>query len=223
MASLTFAQDTDLEEKVLEIIRNNPEIVMEAIKILQAKDAKNKQEQVDQNIKSNKQRLEDDKNAPILGNPTGEIIIVEFFDYNCGYCRRAFKTVMNLIEDNEAIKVVLREWPILGDGSVFAAKASLASQNQQKYKAFHKALMGNRGPHTEKSVLKIAKKIGMDIDQLKSDMNSSSVLEHLEESQKLSQSLGISGTPVFVFGEKMVPGAIDFQAMKDLVAQMVSK
>ena len=78
MASLTFAQDTDLEEKVLEIIRNNPEIVMEAIKILQAKDAKNKQEQVDQNIKSNKQRLEDDKSAPILGNPTGEIIIVEF-------------------------------------------------------------------------------------------------------------------------------------------------
>ena len=223
MASLTFAQDTDLEEKVLEIIRNNPEIGMEAIKILQAKDAKNKQEQVDQNIKSNKQRLEDDKSAPILGNPTGEIIIVEFFDYNCGYCRRAFKTVMNLIEDNEAIKVVMREWPILGDGSVFAAKASLASQNQQKYKAFHEALMGNRGPHTEKSVLKIAKKIGMDIDQLKSDMNSSSVLEHLEESQKLSQSLGISGTPAFVFGEKMVPGAIDFQAMKDLVAQMVSK
>ena len=83
--------------------------------------------------------------------------------------------------------------------------------------------MGNRGPHTEKSVLKIAKNIGMDIDQLKSDMNSSSVLEHLEESQKLSQSLGISGTPAFVFGEKMVPGAIDFQAMKDLVAQMVSK
>ncbi len=223
MASLTFAQDTDLEEKVLEIIRNNPEIVMEAIKILQAKDAKNKQEQVDQNIKSNKQRLEDDKSAPILGNPTGEIIIVEFFDYNCGYCRRAFKTVMNLIEDNEAIKVVMREWPILGDGSVFAAKASLASQNQQKYKAFHEALMDNRGPHTEKSVLKIAENIGMDIDQLKSDMNSSSVLEHLEESQKLSQSLGISGTPAFVFGEKMVPGAIDFQAMKDLVAQMVSK
>ena len=158
-----------------------------------------------------------------IGPDNAKNTIIEFFDYNCGYCRRAFKTVMNLIEDNEAIKVVMREWPILGDGSVFAAKASLASQNQQKYKAFHEALMGNRGPHTEKSVLKIAKNIGMDIDQLKSDMNSSSVLEHLEESQKLSQSLGISGTPAFVFGEKMVPGAIDFQAMKDLVAQMVSK
>lgn len=222
IASLTFAQDTDLEKKVLEIIRNNPEIIMEAIKILQAKDAKNKQEQADQNIKSNKQRLEDDKNAPILGNPNGEIIIVEFFDYNCGYCRRAFKTIMNLIADNNAVKVVMRELPILGDASVFTAKASLASQKQQKYEEFHVALMNNRSRNTEKSVLKIAKKIGMDIDQLQLDMNSSFVLNHIEESQKLSESLGISGTPAFVFGEKIVPGAIDLQAMKDLVAQIAS-
>ena len=222
IASLTFAQDTDLEKKVLEIIRNNPEIIMEAIKILQAKDAKNKQEQADQNIKSNKQRLEDDKNAPILGNPNGEITIVEFFDYNCGYCRRAFKTIMNLIADNNAVKVVMRELPILGDASVFTAKASLASQKQQKYEEFHVALMNNRSRNTEKSVLKIAKKIGMDIDQLQLDMNSSFVLNHIEESQKLSESLGISGTPAFVFGEKIVPGAIDLQAMKDLVAQIAS-
>ena len=222
IASLTFAQDTDLEKKVLEIIRNNPEIIMEAIKILQAKDAKNKQEQADQNIKSNKQRLEDDKNAPILGNPNGEITIVEFFDYNCGYCRRAFKTIMNLIADNNAVKVVMRELPILGDASVFTAKASLASQKQQKYEEFHVALMNNRSRNTEKSVLKIAKKIGMDVDQLQLDMNSSFVLDHLEESQKLSESLGISGTPAFVFGEKIVPGAIDLQAMKDLVAQIAS-
>ena len=222
IASLTFAQDTDLEKKVLEIIRNNPEIIMEAIKILQAKDAKNKQEQADQNIKSNKQRLEDDKNAPILGNPNGEITIVEFFDYNCGYCRRAFKTIMNLIADNNAVKVVMRELPILGDASVFTAKASLASQRQQKYEEFHVALMNNRSRNTEKSVLKIAKKIGMDIDQLQLDMNSSFVLNHIEESQKLSESLGISGTPAFVFGEKIVPGAIDLQAMKDLVAQIAS-
>ena len=222
IASLTFAQDTDLEKKVLEIIRNNPEIIMEAIKILQAKDAKNKQEQADQNIISNKQRLEDDKNAPILGNPNGEITIVEFFDYNCGYCRRAFKTIMNLIADNNAVKVVMRELPILGDASVFTAKASLASQKQQKYEEFHVALMNNRSRNTEKSVLKIAKKIGMDIDQLQLDMNSSFVLDHIEESQKLSESLGISGTPAFVFGEKIVPGAIDLQAMKDLVAQIAS-
>ena len=222
IASLTFAQDTDLEKKVLEIIRNNPEIIMEAIKIMQAKDAKNKQEQADRNIKSNKQRLEDDKNAPILGNPNGEITIVEFFDYNCGYCRRAFKTIMNLIADNNAVKVVMRELPILGDASVFTAKASLASQKQQKYEEFHVALMNNRSRNTEKSVLKIAKKIGMDIDQLQLDMNSSFVLDHIEESQKLSESLGISGTPAFVFGEKIVPGAIDLQAMKDLVAQIAS-
>ena len=222
IASLTFAQDTDLEKKVLEIIRNNPEIIMEAIKILQAKDAKNKQEQADQNIKSNKQRLEDDKNAPILGNPNGEITIVEFFDYNCGYCRRAFKTIMNLIADNNAVKVVMRELPILGDASVFTAKASLASQKQQKYEEFHVALMNNRSRNTEKSVLKIAKKIGMDVDQLQLDMNSSFVLDHIEESQKLSELLGISGTPAFVFGEKIVPGAIDLQAMKDLVAQIAS-
>lgn len=222
LASISFAQDTTLEKKVLEIIRNNPEIIMEAIKILQAREAQFKQEQVDQNIKSNKQRLEDDRSAPILGNPNGQITIVEFFDYNCGYCRRAFKTVMDLIDDNREVKVVMRELPILGDASVFTAKASLASQNQQKYKEFHAALMGNRGRNTEKSVLKIAKKIGINIDQLKADMNSNFVLNHIEESQKLSQSLGISGTPAFVFGKEIVPGAIDLQNMKDLVTKMAS-
>ena len=222
LASITFAQDTTLEKKVLEIIRNNPEIIMEAIKILQAREAQFKQEQVDQNIKTSKQWLKDDKNAPVLGNPNGEITIVEFFDYNCGYCRRAFKTIMSLIEDNNSIKVVMRELPILGDASVFTAKASLAAQNQKKYKEFHIALMDNRGRNTEKSVLKIAKQIGLNIDQLKLDMNSSFVLTHIEESKKLSQSLGINGTPAFVFGNEIVPGALDLQTMKDLVLKMVS-
>ena len=213
--------DLSLEQKVLNIIRNNPEIVLEAIKLLQENEVGNEISDKGEIKKSSNQIFEDDPKAPILGNPDGSITIVEFFDYNCGYCRKAFKTIMDLIKENKNIRVVMREWPILGEASVFAAKASLAAANQNKYEELHTELMNNRGRNSEKLVIEIANKIGINIEKLKEDMNSQSVLNHLQDSHNLSKILGINGTPAFVFGDQVIPGAIDLKSMRTLVGAMV--
>jgi protein-disulfide isomerase len=127
---------------------------------------------------------------------------------------------MDLIKENKNIRVVMREWPILGEASVFAAKASLAADNQGKYEEFHKELMNNRGRINEKSVMETAKKIGINIKKLKGDMNSQLVLIHLQGSNNLSKILGINGTPAFVFGDQVVPGAIDLKSMRTLVKKI---
>ena len=122
-------------------------------------------------------------NAPVVGNPEGQITIVEFFDYNCSYCRRAFKAVRDVMEENDNIRVVMREFPILGEGSDYAARASLAAMKQGKYQEFHWALMGDdiaAYSIKEDGVLKVARDVGWDIEQLQADMQSDSVTAHIE-------------------------------------------
>ena len=212
--------DLSLEQKVLNIIRNNPEIVLEAIKLLQDNEVSVEINDKGETQKSSNQIFKDDPQAPILGNPDGSVTIIEFFDYNCGYCRKAFRTIMDLIKENKNIRVVMREWPILGEASVFAAKASLAANKQGKYEELHAALMNNRGRVSKKSVFEAAKKIGINIEKLKEDMNSQLVLNHLQGSNNLSKILGINGTPAFVFGDQVVPGAIDLKSMRTLAGEI---
>ncbi len=209
-----------VKELVLEAIRENPEIVREAIEILQAQEEAAQAEAARLFLSQQRQILENDPNAPVIGNPDGDVTVVEFFDYNCGYCRRVFPNVKALLENDTNVRVVMREWPILGEASVFAARASLAAREQGKYEEFHNALMGNRGRITEASVMSIAEGLGLDTDQLRADMNSDAVNAHLETSQRLTQALGFNGTPAFVFGDELVPGAIETDQMEALVAQI---
>lgn len=207
-----------MQELVLETIRENPEIVMEAIETLQARKEQAETDQAKALLVANRGALEQDPNAPVLGNPDGDVTIIEFFDYNCGYCRRVFGDVEKLIKADENLRVVVREWPILGEESVYAAKASLASRNQGKYAEFHVALMKNSGRANEASVLRIAAELGMDVDQLQRDMEAPEVAAHLQTSHQLTQAFGLNGTPAFIFGEELVPGAIDLEQMQELVA-----
>jgi len=146
--------------------------------------------------------------------------VVEFFDYNCGYCRRVFPAVQDLIDGDDNVRVVLREWPILGEESEFAARAALASRNQGKYVEFHNALMADAGRASEASVLSLADDLGMDIDQLRADMESAVVDAHFETSSALAQALGINGTPAFVFEDRLIPGAIELDQMRELVDEL---
>lgn len=215
------AQDLDeaaLEALILETIRNNPEIVMEAIQVLQEREAEAQALASAEALRAQQAALQNDPNAPIWGNPDGDVTIVEFFDYNCGFCRRVFPNVKELVEGDGNIRVVMREWPILGEESVFAARAALASRKQDKYTEFHNALMAHEGRASEANVLTIADDLGMDIDQLREDMNGAEVDAHIAVSRQLTQSLGLNGTPAFVFGDQLVPGAIELDQMKDLVA-----
>lgn len=214
------AQDLDeaaLKALILDTIRDNPEIVREAIEILQTREAEAQALASAAALRAQKAALQNDPNAPVMGNPDGDVTIVEFFDYNCGYCRRVFPTVKDLVESDGNIRVVMREWPILGEESVFAARAALASRKQGKYAEFHDALMAHQGRASQANVLSIADDLGMDIDQLRADMEGAEVDAHLAASQQLTQSLGLNGTPAFVFGDQLIPGAIDLDQMKDLV------
>lgn len=206
-----------VKELVLEAIRENPEIVMEAVAILEQKQAAAAELARVNVLETERDRIERDPNAPVLGNPDGDVTVVEFFDYNCPYCRRAMPEVQGLLDADPNVRLVYREWPILGEGSVFAARAALASRKQGKYEEYHWAMMGMSGRAEEASVLRIAAEIGLDVEQLKRDMNDPEVQEHIDTSMELSKALGFNGTPSFVIGEELVPGLIQKDQMIELV------
>ena len=190
LATAQSLTDADVKRLALEAIVENPEIVMEAISILQQREADAANQAKSSVLSSERELLEQDPNAPVMGNPDGAGVIVEFFDYNCPYCRRAAPTIENLVEADPGIRLVYREWPILGEGSVFAARAALASRQQGLYEEFHWAMMDMSGRAEERSVLTIAAEIGLDIDQLRADMEAPEVEEHIQTSMSLTQALG---------------------------------
>lgn len=207
----------EIKQLALEAIRENPEIVMEAVAILQARDEQAAAETAAQVLSEQRFMLEQDPNAPVIGNPDGDVTVVEFFDYNCPYCKRAAPVLETLLADDPNIRVVFREWPILGDGSVFAARAALAARKQEKYEAFHWELMTLRGRAEEASVLAAAEKVGLDLDALRADMNAPDIEDHINESMRLAELLGFTGTPSFVIGDALVPGFVPNDELERLV------
>jgi len=207
LAAQTFSEE-DIKELVLEAIRENPGIVVEAVAILEKQREEAKASAQAIALKDQRAFIERDPNAPVLGNPEGDVTVVEFFDYNCPYCKRSMAEVQTLLSKDKDIRLVYREWPILGDGSVFAAKAALAARKQGKYEEFHWALMSFKGPAQEATVIRVAKDVGLDVEQLRSDMGSPEVNAHIEDSMRLAQALGFNGTPSFVIGDNLVGGFI---------------
>ncbi len=208
----------EVKQLALEAIRENPGIIMEAVAILQSHEEQAAEAASAQVLSDQRLMLEQDPNAPVLGNPDGDVTVVEFFDYNCPYCKRAAPEVEALIAADTNVRVVFREWPILSEGSVFAARAALAARNQGKYELFHAKMMTLRGRAEEASVLAVAEEIGLDIAQMRLDMNAAEVDEHIAESMRLAELLGFNGTPSFVIGDALVPGLVSFDELEQLVA-----
>ncbi|MEM9433008.1 MAG: DsbA family protein [Pseudomonadota bacterium] len=211
--------EAELKALVLDTIRENPEIVMEAVEILRAREAEAQAARAAEVLSSQRDLLERDPNAPVLGNPDGDVTLVEFFDYNCGFCKQVFPRVKALIDEDPNLRVVMREWPILSEGSIEAARLSLAAREQGMYNEFHDALMASRGRAGEATALRIAEDLGLDVDKLKEDAASDVISAHIDTSRALSEALGVSGTPAFVIGSEIVPGAIELDDMKALIAQ----
>ena len=210
--------ENDIRALVLDTIRANPGIVMEALELLELEQQEAQAEQARAFLSGQRDLLENDANAPVIGNPDGDVTIVEFFDYNCPYCRNAKTEIDALLAADPGIRVVMREWPVLGEGSVFAARAALASRAQGKYTEFHDALMTMQGRAEEQSVLRLAADIGLDVVQLRRDMDAPEISEHLQISSGLGRALGFTGTPSFVIGETLAPGMIRSDQMAALVA-----
>jgi len=217
-ASAQGISKDQMQELVLQTIRDNPEVIMEALQSLQARQEQAQADQALAVLSANRAVLEQDPNAPVLGNPEGDATVVEFFDYNCGYCRRAFDDLHALMKGDANVRVVMREWPILGEESVYVARASLAARNQGKYDEFHIAMMSVEGRANEASAMRVAEELGMDVEQLRRDMDAPEVAAHIQTSMQLSRALNLSGTPVFIFGDQLIPGAIELEQMKELVA-----
>ncbi len=209
----------EVKRLALEAIRENPQIIMEAVAILQAREEEAARSATAQVLSEQRLMLEQDPNAPVIGNPEGDVTLVEFFDYNCPYCKRAAPDVKTLLEFDDNVRIVYREWPILGEGSVFAARAALAARNQGKYEEFHWAMMELNGRAEEASVLRVATGLGIDIDRLKADMQSEDVEEHIQTSMNLASLLGFNGTPSWVIGDNLVPGLVAIDELQRLIEE----
>lgn len=211
--------EADVRRLVLETILENPEIVMEAVAILQAREQEEQAASAAAAMSENEELLMNDPLAEVFGNPDGDVTMVEFFDYNCGYCRDSSPTVAALLASDPNLRIVMREFPILGEGSVEAARAALAARKQNGYEAFHWALMEMKGQAQLASVLKLAREQGLDVDRLQADMEAPEIDAHIANSMSLAQALGINGTPSFVVGNTLVPGALPLEQLQELIAQ----
>jgi protein-disulfide isomerase len=172
-------------------------------------------------VRSNAAALFGSTHQVVLGNPQGDVTMVEFFDYNCGFCKRAFADMVDLIKVDPKLKVVLKEFPILGPGSSEAAKVAVAVRMQDPsgaaYLAFHQKLLGGRGQADGARALEVAREVGLNLTRLKSDMASEEVRATLDESAALARSLGVDGTPSYVVGENVVVGAVGAATLTDQI------
>lgn len=232
LSGAVFAAEGDLTDKQKEqveavvrdlLTKKDPEIVMTAAKEFQKKQDEENNKKAQEAVGKNKDKLQGNANDPILGNPKGDVTIVEFFDYNCGYCKKANEPMNKLLADDKNIRIVMKEYPILAESSRVAARAALAANMQKKYMEMHNALMQNKGALSEESILDIAVKAGLDKEKLKKDMESPEIAAVLQANQDLGRDVGAHGTPTFIVGEKVVPGAMDLDEMKKLVSDARGK
>lgn len=212
-------QKAEIEKIVRQYLIANPDVLLEAMGALEARQQDEKEKKAKAALIANKDKIFDDPASPVGGNPKGDVTVVEFFDYQCGYCKSVHADVLSTVRDDGKIRFVYKEFPILGDGSVIGARAALAAREQGKYREVHDALMSHRGRLDEATVLRLAEGAGADVGKLKTAMSSEAVSKAIADNLNLAQELGIRGTPGFLFGEELVPGAIKKDEMKRLVAK----
>lgn len=197
-------------------------VIREATQVLQQREEAEKQAIAARAVKERQDELLRDASSPVGGNPDGDITIVEFFDYNCGYCKRVAPSVAETLTNDPKVRVVYKEFAILGQESVFAARAALAAGRQGKYLAFHEALMTAERADGE-AVVALSKQLGLDQAKLLKDMRDPEINTILERNYQLANALGINGTPAFVIGERMIPGAMDAAGLAEIIAQERAK
>lgn len=215
-------QKKEIEAVIHDYLLANPELLEEAFKVLQERKEKAQAELQSKAIEESAARIFDSKHQMVLGNPQGAVTMVEFFDYNCGYCRRAVADMMALIDANPDLRIVMKEFPILSSGSVEAARISVALKDMDpaKYLEFHQELFTRPGTADTAKALSVAKDLGLDVEKLKAAAGQTTVTENITEVHELAQLLGITGTPSYVIGKEIVPGAMGYDALQEKVEAM---
>lgn len=208
-----------VERIVREYLLSHPEVLVEAMTELQKKQQAASEDRARQVIAERRQEILSDPATPVGGNPKGDVTVVEFFDYHCGYCKQVHQPLLDLAREDKGVRIVYKEMPILAPESRIAAQAALAAERQGKYVVLHNALMEARGKLTKDRILGIAKERGLDTARLAKDMELPEIGAAIDRNLDLAAALDISGTPAFVIGDQLVPGAIGMDAFRALVAQ----
>ena len=219
--SITPEQRGEFEKIIREYLLKNPEVLQEAISELEKRQAIAEVEKHKAAVKEHAQALFNSSRHVVVGNPKGDVNFVEFFDYNCGYCKRAMADMMALMKADPNLRVVLKEFPVLGEGSRDAARVAVAVRMQdktgKKYLEFHQKLMGGRGQADKARALAAAREAGLDVVRIERDLNSDEVRQSLEESFRLAEALGLNGTPSYVIGGEVAVGAIGESALREKI------
>ena len=216
--AFTPEQEARIKDMVKEYILANPEIILEAVQTLRKKQEEAQKKAAEDALKTKRAELQGATDLPVAGNAKGDVTIVEFMDYRCGYCKSVKPVLDEVMRADGKIRLVLKEFPILGPASRTASMAAVAANKQGKYLAFHNALMAYPNNLTDEVIFALARQVGLDVAKLKDDMKSPEVLALIEKTNKLAQDLGINGTPGFIIGDQIIPGAVTAAEMKERVA-----
>jgi len=217
---LSPQQNEQIKNMIREYLFKNPQALREAIINLQAFEQKQQQQAARQALAAHGKSLYRSPNSFVAGNLDGDVTLVEFFDYNCGFCRRSLSDLMTLIDTDPKLKVVFKEFPILSEGSIYASRAAIASIKQGKYMEFHKALMELRGTADKNSVLETAEEVGLDIAKLKKEMKEPYIDAEIRNAQATASAIGVNGTPAFVLGDRVIGGAVGIEELRRQIAEI---
>jgi protein-disulfide isomerase len=220
----TFSADQrqEIEGILKNYLLQHPEVMQDVMAELEKRQKTAEAEKNRAAVADNNATIFSSPHQVVLGNPQGNVTMVEFFDYNCGYCKHALSDMLTLLKTDPNLKFVLKEFPVLGEGSVEAAHVAVAARMQdvtgKKYIEFHQKLLGGRGPADKARALAAAKEAGFDMARIEKDMASDEVKKTIDENLKLAELIGVNGTPSYVVGDEVVVGAVGLDALKEKIA-----
>jgi protein-disulfide isomerase len=219
----TPAQHREIEQVLRDYLAQHPEVLLDALQTAEAKADGEARQRAQAALVEQRHEIFADPATPVGGNPSGDVSLVEFFDYQCPYCKEVEPSLEALLRHDKELRFVYKEFPVLGPASVTAARAALAAGKQGKYAAFHQAMMAVKGKIDEAAVLKTAASVGLDTDRLKRDMQDPAIDAALNRNLNLAETLDIRGTPGFVIGKTIVAGAISLDDLQKLIAEVRKK
>jgi protein-disulfide isomerase len=222
-SDFTPDQKKEIEAIVHDYLKNHPEMLIDAIQAADDRLKADEKDKATQALAAHKQDVFNDPQSPVGGNPNGNVTLVEFFDYRCPYCKQVEPSLEKLVADDHQLRFVFKEFPVLGPDSEVAARVALAARKQGKYDAFHRAMMGTGGHIDEAAIYKVAASVGLDVDRVKQDMKSPDIDKQLKANLDLGKTLDLDGTPSFIVGDTIVPGAISADELKQLIASTRGK
>ncbi len=222
-AAFSDDQKKEVEDIVHAYLNEHPEILNEMVEKLKLKEEKDAASAQTSTLATSSQNIFHNASDGVIGNPSGNVTIVEFMDYNCGWCRKSIKNVQELVKKDKNVRVVMKEWPIFGEGSEAGARAAMAAAKQGKYWELHQALFAFQGQVTPDVVTQVAKSIGLDMKRLKEDMASADIDANLSATVKLATALKFTGTPGFLVNKNVYPGYLELARMETMVAEERAK